>query len=66
METGDFHRFSIFFPDLGGPWGRPWGRYMLEMLSRPYPRRQVLVTADPKLAEPGALGDPLGTGDGDP
>ncbi len=26
-------------------------RYMLEMLSRPYPRRQVLVTADPKLAE---------------
>ena len=27
-------------------------RYMLEMLSRPYPRRQVLVTCDPKLAEP--------------
>lgn len=27
-------------------------RYMLEMLSRPYPRRQVLVTADPMLAEP--------------
>lgn len=26
---------------------------MLEMLSRPYPRQQVLVTADPKLAEPG-------------
>lgn len=25
--------------------------YMLEMLSRPYPRRQVLVTADAKLAE---------------
>lgn len=25
--------------------------YMLEMLSRPYPRRQVLVTADPMLAE---------------
>lgn len=29
--------------------------YMLEMLSRPYPRRQVLVTADPKLAEQAEL-----------
>lgn len=40
-------RFSKCFPVLVA-----W-RYMLEMLSRPYPRQQVLVTADPKLAEPG-------------